>query len=183
MKNNMIQPNTKPQGEMQPSGFMAEGEKYIETVYQKITPADKGAVERAVAAGGKVMFSAETHKYMTQILDGEGDIPTKLGYGITQLMVILFKQSGGNLPMNVWAPAGSILLVRAMEFVDKTDGGMSMEIFSEALKTMLAGMKIKVNEIISKNQPNGQATEQPQAAQPSTPAPTAPGLMGAQPGV
>lgn len=156
------------------SSFLADGEQYIQGVYAKIPPQDKGTVERVVAAGGKVMFSESTHKYMLEIINDKGDMATNLGAGIVQLMLLLLQQTKGNIPLNALTPAASILLIQAMEYVEKTQGGMSMEIFSDALKITIAGLMKKVKEI------TGDQTGQPDAAQPTAP-PAQSGLMNAQP--
>lgn len=156
----------------QKGDFVAQGEEYIKSVYAAAPPQDRGTIERAVQAGGKVMFSAQTHKYFLEIMDSEGDMAAKLGVGIVQLMMLMHQQTKGKIPLNVWTPAASILLVTAMEFVEKTEGGMDMELFGKALKIMIAGLVKKVKEI------TGQSDQQ-QPQQPAQP-PTG-GLMGAQP--
>lgn len=158
--------------------FTAQGEEQINRVLAAVPPKDKGMVERVVKAGGKVMFSPETHQYMQTILSEAGNMADKLGIGIVQLMMLLHQQTKGTIPFNAWTPAASILLVHAMEFVDKTDGGMTMDLYSEALKVMIFGLKKKVEEIIHQGnkQPEQQnLPQQPQPAQPPA------GLISAQP--
>lgn len=159
------------------SNFAKQGADQVSKLLAAIPPADKGEVERVVKAGGKVMFSKETHKYMQTILADEGDMADNLGIGIVQLMMLLHGQSKGNIPLKAWAPAASILLVHAMEFVDKTEGGMTMEIYGEALKVMIFGLKKKVEEIMQKSKQQGR----PEQAGAQPPAQQSGGLMSAQP--
>ena len=143
--------------------FVENGEQYIEAVYQKAPPQDKGAIERTVVAGMKVMFSPQTHKYMLQTLSGDGDLPAKLSTGIVQLVILLHQKTKGAIPMNVMMPAAAILLVRAGEYVDKTEGGMNMDVFGEALKLMVAGVYREVQKMLEKQgvKPEQQAAPQP----------------------
>lgn len=133
--------------------FSKKADSIEKEIYKKISPADKGALERVVLAGQKFMFSEKTHKYMAEILDKPGELADKLALGIVDLMTILMAQSKGQMPPQVILPAVTILLARAGEFIEKTDGSMDTKIFGEALKLAVAGIKSK--------------TEQPQ--QPQTP--------------
>ena len=112
---------------------------------------------------------------MLEIMESEGDMAAKLGVGIVQLMILLNQQAKGRIPLNVWTPAASILLVNAMEFIEKTDGGMDMDLFSKALKIMIAALMKKVKEL------TGQSDQEEQPpAQPTAP-PAQGGLIDAQP--
>ena len=154
--------------------FLAEGEQIIQDIYSKVPPQDKATVERVVKAGGTIMFSQQTHKYMQEILNTEGDIAPKLGIGIVQLMLLLNQQTKGKIPLNAWTPAASILLVNAMEFVDKTEGGMTFEIYDQALKIMIAGLSKKVKELTGQ----GEGTQPgPPTGQPASPALQPTGLI------
>lgn len=137
--------------------FAETGEQYIEAVYQKLPPKDKGAVERAVVAGMKIMFSPQTHKYMLETLSGDGELSAKLSTGIIQLVILLHQKTKGAIPMNVMMPAAAILLVRAGEYVDKTEGGMNMDVFGESLKLMVAGVTREVQKMYDKQ--GGQGTQ------------------------
>ncbi len=157
-----MKPEQKPKGD-----FIAQGEEQIQAIYESVPEKDRATVERVVQAGGKLMFSEQTHKYMLEIVDADGDMAGKLGVGIVQLMMLLHQQTKGKIPLNAWTPAASILLVNAMEFVEKTDGGMDMELYGQALKIMILSLTKKVKEITG--QTDKQAEPAQPAAQPSQP--------------
>lgn len=149
--------------------FTSKSVAIEKAVYEKIDPADKGALERVVIAGQKFMFAQETHKYMTEILDKPGELSDRLGMGMVDLMLILIGQSKGRMPPQVIIPAATILLAKAGEFIEQTDGGMDTKVFGEALKLMIAGLKKKLEQMSQgdqQQQPAAQPTEQP-AAQPA----------------
>lgn len=160
--------------EKKETGFSSIGEQYIEAIYQKAPPQDKESIQRAVVAGLKLMFSPQTHKYMLESLNKEGDMVDKLNNGMMQLITLLLQKTKGNIPPNVMIPAASILLVNACQYVEKTGGEMNTGIFSEALKMLSASISLKVKEA------NGQAKtgQKPQPTQPPAPQPS--GLMSAQ---
>lgn len=158
----------------QDGGFSEESAGFIKSIYEKIDPKDEQSLNRTVRAGAEMMFSAKTHKYMQQILDKEGDMAGKLGYGIVELMGLLFKQSKGNIPPQIIAPAAAILLVKACEFVEKKGEEMNMDIFGDALEMLMAGLKKNIDEMGKK--PAGQQAP----AQPTPPAPAAQGLINMQ---
>lgn len=122
------------------------------------------------------MFSEQTHKYMQQMLEKEGDMAGKLGYGIVELMGLLLQQSKGNIPAQILAPAATILLVKACEFTEQQGEEMNMDIFSDALEITIAGLKKNIDGMSQWKQPPEPAQpEQPMQAEQPT------GLVGAQP--
>jgi len=183
---NPVQPGAKPEAG---GGFTQTAEKFIAEIYAKSKPEDVQSLKKIVAAGMKVMFSKETHQYMTEMLDKEGEISGKLGYGIGELMGVLFQESKGRIPGQLIMPAAAILLVNACEFIERTGEEMNMDIFSEALQILTAGLKQNLEALGSKQgqpgqqgQPPGQQGMPQGAPQPAQSAPPQPGgLMNAQP--
>ena len=141
--NQMMQDGQKPSAN---GDFTAQGEQYIQTTYEKLPPQDKNSVERAVLDGQKIMFSQQTHKYMQEAIAHEGDLADNLAVAGVKLVILLLHETKGNIPPNIMLPAASILMVKACEYVDKTQGGMTMDIFYDALATMIAGIHKKVQE-------------------------------------
>jgi hypothetical protein len=160
------------------TGFDNIAEQYIAAIYEKLPPQDKESVERAVIAGQKLMFSPQTHKYMLESLNKEGDMAEKLSVGMMQLITLLLQKTKGNIPPNVMIPAAMILLAKACEYVDKTMGGMTNAIFAEGLKLLSAAIHIKVKEA---NQGKQGQTGQPEQAQPAQPPQPQGGLISAPP--
>ena len=152
--------------------FSQQVQGYLEHLNEKIAPEDKGTLDRIAINGQKIMFSKSTHKYMLAMLDKEGEMADKLGYGIVELLGMLFMQSKGALPGRLLIPAGAILLAKACEFVDRTEGGMSMDIFADALELVDAGIKKQATDAEGKQGQQGNPGQPP--AQPSAPQ----GLIG-----
>lgn len=107
----------------------------------QLPPELQDAYERVVAAGMKVLFSKETHKYMLEQLDAPGSNAEKLGKGIAKVMVFLYNESNGSMPQEILVPAAMILLLRAAEFVNESgkgqvadeEIGQAMEILIDSL--------------------------------------------------
>ena len=143
------------------TAFTKSGEQYIKHVEAKVDPQDLEHMRKVVIAGMKVMFSKETHQYMVQMLEKKGDVGHKVGVGIVELMGLLLKQSKGNIKPQIIIPAGSILALRACEYLERTGEKMDMGIFGEAIKMMSVGIKRQV-DLLAKESPQGQ----PQPQQP-----------------
>lgn len=77
----------------------------------------RGALERATMAANKLLYAKETRKVMMQQMDGEGDIGELVGEGAAKLMIVLWTDSQGKLPLRVLIPAGVILTCQALEFI------------------------------------------------------------------
>lgn len=152
--------------------FAKQSAEYAKHLNEKVAPQDRGSLERIVLAGQKVMFSEKTHKYMLEMLDKPGDTAGKLAYGIVELMGLLLQQSKGNMPPQLIIPAGSLLLLKACEFVARTGGEMDMDIYTEGLKLMIAGLRKQIEN------PEKNVQSEP-GAMPQPPQQTAPqGLIG-----
>jgi hypothetical protein len=122
-----------------------EGEELtFENVKEKIQipPELQDAYDRVVVAGMKVMFSKESHKFMLKEMQGQGPVAERLGKGIAGLMLILFKESNETIPPEVIIPAGIELLMRAVDFVRRTDLG---EVTNQDIGD---GMEIMVTTIL-----------------------------------
>lgn len=107
----------------------------------KLPPELQNAYERVVAAGMKVLFSKETHKFMLDQLQAPGSNAEKLGQGIAKVMVFMFNESNGTMPQEVIVPAAMLLLLKAADFVNQSgkgkitdeEIGQAMEILIDSL--------------------------------------------------
>ncbi len=114
--------------------------KDIESKIQ-LPPELRNAYERVVAAGMKVLFSKQTHKYMLDQLQAPGSNAEKLGQGIAKVMVFLFNESNGTMPQEVIVPAAMLLVMKAADFINESgkgkitdeEIGQAMEILVDAL--------------------------------------------------
>ena len=86
----------------------------------KMPPELQEAYDRVVLAGMKVLFDKSTNAKVMKALDGEGPLSKRLGVGIAGLMATLFKQSNNTIPPQVLIPAGTNLLMQAVDFLRKT---------------------------------------------------------------
>ena len=155
----------------------------------KIPPELQRPYDRLVLAGMKVMFGQDSHQIMLKQLQKPGPISQKLGEGIGALVVMMFKESNGNLPPQVLIPAGVTLLLHAADFIKRS--GMA-EIangdIGDAMETMV-GILFKTFGIDPQKMVqlagnySQDAVKQGAAAQPTPqPAPTQQPAAAPQPG-
>jgi hypothetical protein len=65
-------------------------------------------------------------------------MPTKLGEGIARVIVFLFNESNGTMPQEVIVPAGILLVLKAAEFINKSNlGKVSDEEIGTAVEVMI----------------------------------------------
>lgn len=96
------------------------------------------AFAQVVQAGSKFMFSEETHEYLLQQLEQEGDLAENIGKGIAGLILMLYEQSNQTLPTPVMIPAGTYLLFLGSEFLEKvTQEKISPDIQASAMQVMV----------------------------------------------
>ena len=158
--------------------FAAQAAEYEKHLNEKIDPKDRESLGRIVLAGQKVMFSEKTHKYMLEMLDKPGDTSGKLAYGIVELMGLMLQQSKGNMPPQLIIPGASMLLLKACEFVARTGGEMNMDIYAEAVKLMIAGLRKQIEGAGQQQQPQQQGAIQQQAQAPQPEQQATQGLIG-----
>ena len=145
MATGMIQDNmARPQGtELDPKQVQDE---------IKMPPELQTAYERVVIAGMKLMFSKETHKLMLKELERKGPIAERLGKGIAGMMIILFNKSNKSIPPQVIIPAGTNLLMQAVQFmnaaklekINNKDVGDALDIF---IRTILKTFGVSTDKI------------------------------------
>lgn len=102
------------------------------------------AFSRVVKAGMKVMFSKETHKFMIQELQQEGDLSQNIGQAIAGLMLLLYKKSNDTMPPEVIIPAGVYLLGQGGDFLETVTGQeVTPDVLSGAMLTMIETLSSK----------------------------------------
>src|SRR4030067_1101253 len=99
--------------------LLAKTEQGIEAT---IPPEMKGAYERIVIAGLKVMFDEKTHKMMLDQLKSSDDIVKNVAEGIAGLMAILYRESKEKMPIPAAIPASFVLMTKALDFAERTMG-------------------------------------------------------------
>lgn len=180
-----------PEEELGPEEAPSEGGITPEAVQAKmqVPPEFKDAYTRVVAAGMKVMFDQQTHPMaMKHIQSGEGSIGQRLGNGIAGLVFVLAEKAKGAIPLQVFLPVGTTLLVTAADFLKKsgtvpvTDKDVA-EGLNVLVETVLKTFKLDPEKVKGYRGKPGlvdrpQAPDEPQPEQPPTDEPQPP-MMGA----
>jgi hypothetical protein len=146
-----------------------------QALLEKTTPENKGAVQKAVLAGEKVMFDEKTHANMEIVKNPEGvkkNPPQAIAMGVAGLSWLLFMQSKKTMKTEVLIMAGTILLTKAIDFAErgygiKFDNAMiaqSTKILAEALFNKLGISPEQLSEAIQKGR--GEIEAQQQGGQP-----------------
>jgi hypothetical protein len=123
------QPSQQSQG-MDYDGMIVE----MET---RLSPEQKGAWDRILAAGMKFLFDDSTVQNVDQYLDGEGDMATKLGEGAAGLIAYLDKESKGSMPKELVIPAGIALMIYVVKYLNKSGREVSGEDFANGITVYL----------------------------------------------
>ena len=146
---------------------------------EKVKPEDWGVINRVYTAGMKVLFDPKTHTQMMQgfvqdLQKGAGhSVGDILGADIAHLMIMLYNESKGTMPLGALIPAGTLLIAKVCEFFVNTK---SIPITDKGFTDAVHMMSVAVQHLMSK-QPNTQSSA-PQVEQ----APQQPAGMLAQPG-
>jgi hypothetical protein len=120
---------------------------------------------RVIAAGMKFLFDKQTNSMINDYLDGEGDMPTKLGEGAAGLIAFLDKESRGAVPKELVIPAGIALMIEVVKYVQKSgdevttaDFAQAIQIFMEKILGVYGATPEQFEqtlELASKDQPQG----------------------------
>ena len=84
----------------------------------KLSPELNKAMDKVIVAGMKVMFSPETHQLALKEIEGD-DMPEDVGRGVANLLMMLFQESRGTMPMEAGIPGAVVLCIEALEFLEK----------------------------------------------------------------
>jgi hypothetical protein len=149
-----------------------------------LSPQQTQQLQRIVIAGMKVMFSPQTRGLLQKALAGDGPIAQKIGLGVAGLLGILMQESQNSIPRQLLVPAGMLLVVHAVEFLDKSGAGAGDQDVSQAIQVMtqaiLHAHGVDSNKLaaIGASGKIPQAPQGPGAAAPAGGPPPAPGLIG-----
>lgn len=102
------------------------------------------AFTKVVTAGMKVMFSEQTHQFMIEELQKEGDLAQRIGEAIAGLMLLLYQKSNNTMPGEVIIPAGVYLLGQGADFLEKVTGEeITPDILAGAMQVMIETLSTK----------------------------------------
>ena len=100
-----------------------------------IPPQMRDAYDRVVAAGMKFMFDRNTHKFMQQEMQREGQIDDKLATGVLGLIEMLVSQSKGAFPQQLIIPAAIELMLHAADYAAQTGSAeVTPELMASAIQ-------------------------------------------------
>ena len=94
----------------------------VDGIEQKVEPEMRGAYDRIVTAGLKIMFGEETHDMMAKELEKEGDIATNVADGISRLIALLYVKSKETMPIPAAILASITLMAEALDFAERKMG-------------------------------------------------------------
>lgn len=80
-------------------------------IMAKVAPQDQQAMSRIVLAGTKVLYDPKTSNMLMEEIKSNEPTDKKLAGGSAGLMALLNQESKGQIPPQVYIPAGSILLL------------------------------------------------------------------------
>jgi hypothetical protein len=132
-----------------------------QAIMAKVDPKAKSAVMRIVAAGMKVMFSQQTHELMLQTINKPGDMIENVADGVAELMILMYKQSRGTMPVDAAIPASVILLCHALDYMAKAGKiQISNDVVAQATKAMMAYLMQRMGITPDKMQAVGAKAQQ-----------------------
>lgn len=86
----------------------------LEKVDQRLLP----VLDKVVDSGRQVMYSDDTREIVVRELQQAQD-PEGIGAAVAKLLAILANQSRGTIPPKILFPAGMVLLVEALDFLEE----------------------------------------------------------------
>lgn len=104
------------------------------------SPQLRPVIDKIVKAGQEVMFSEQTRGMLTKQLSN-GINAEAIGAGIAKLMGILFNQSKNTMPFEAMAPAATVLMCDALQFLE--DAGavkVDAKLLADTMKAMSSGL-------------------------------------------
>ena len=89
-----------------------------QAISEKVPPELKGAFQRIIVAGEKVLYDKSTGDLVQQQLNQPGDPAHIAGEGVAKLFMLLFQQSKQTMPMKAGIPAAQMLLCEVLSFME-----------------------------------------------------------------
>jgi hypothetical protein len=108
-------------------------------IMSKVDPKDVPVVNRIVVAGMKIMFSQATHSLMLEAINKPGDLVENVGMGVADLMILMYRQSRGTMPIGPAVTSSVVLLCHALDYLAKSGKiQISNDVVASATKAMMA---------------------------------------------
>jgi hypothetical protein len=161
-------------------------DKMQQALIAKVPPDKKEAFTRIFMAGQKVMYSEGSSELVRKEMERKAPIDAKLAHAAAGLMLILHKESKGQMPPDVGVLAGAALLLEMADFALKTGQQMTQQDVRDALDQYVALVMMKygakpdqIMGAIQGQAPQQPAPQGPPQAAPGGGAPMPPQMMGA----
>ncbi len=97
----------------------------------------KGAYDRTVTAGMKMMFDPKVREQTMNFMKGPGDEATKIGQGVGSIMLALFEYSNQTMPPQIIIPCGLELIAHAGEVGREAGLPLDDQVIGEAMAQMV----------------------------------------------
>lgn len=129
------------------------------------------AISRVVVAGMKILFSPGTHDQLFGSLNKNSPISEQIGAAAVHIMLIMYQDSKGTMPGQAMIPAGTILLAKVVEYLNRTKMfPVNDDTYIEAVKIFVVGLKHEVQKLEAQSRPGADQTALAQPpAQPQQP--------------
>lgn len=138
-------------------------------IRQEADEATEKNMDKLIDAGMDLIFGKETHYQLFDNIRPEDEVPIEdeLGAATTNIMFMLFEKSGANDELaSAIIPAGTILLARAVDFINEQGiTQVSDENFGEALEMFNMMIRDRLDQGYSNKMRGGQ--QDPQAVEQS----------------
>lgn len=126
-----------------------------ETIEKTVSEEDKEAYDRIMVAGMKVLFSQKTHGALIAKLKESENPIEDTGKGAVGLIVTLWNESKGTMPVKAMIPAGLTLMLHALDYLDSTGAvaidkqelDQATEVFIETLMPQMGLTPERVQEL------------------------------------
>lgn len=89
-------------------------------VEQTVPPDQQSAYQRIVVAGMKVLYSKQTHDAIIVGLKDSKEPLVDAAKGAVGLVMTLYRESKGTMPVKAMIPASMTLLLQALDYLDST---------------------------------------------------------------
>ena len=133
-------------------------------VSAKVPAALKGAFQKAVLAGEKIMYSPGGMKVFKEIVAKSPDIPSNVAEGAAKVMREMMIQSKMTISMKVDVPAATVRMCEGLDFVEKAGKiQVTNDVVAEATKDLGAYMMKIVGVTADKLNQMQQQKQQPAA--------------------
>ncbi len=88
----------------------------------KVTPDNKSAHDKIVAAGMKLAFSKASHDAVIQGLDQSKEPVHDIAVGVVGILLMLSQKAKGTMPVPPMVSAGMVLVLHGLDYIEKTKG-------------------------------------------------------------